>query len=76
MISYLPKLNSISECSNRIINTKTQTLITDIGVNKNLWPEAIKILTYLANRTETSTYNSIPLEVFLYAYYRENNNYT
>lgn len=49
MIFYLPKLNSISECSNRIINTKTQTLITDIGVNKNLWPEAMKILTYLAN---------------------------
>ena len=61
-------MHGISERSNGVINTKARALIADAGVNENLWPEA-KTSAYLANRTETSTQNGVPLEVFLRAYH-------
>ena len=68
-------MNSFSKCSYRVINTKAQALIADAEVNKNFWPEAVKILAYLANQTKMSTHNSVPLKVFLRKYHGDNNNY-
>lgn len=67
---------SISKYSNKVINTKAQVLISDFGINENLWPETLKNLSYLPNQTETTTYQSVPLKIFLRAYKRKNNNYT
>lgn len=50
--------------------------MADIGVNENLWPEAVKISVNLTNQTEMSIHNSVPLEVFLRAYHRDNDGYT
>ena len=69
-------MNGISECSNRVIKIKAQALIADSGVNENLWPEAVKTLAYLANRTETSIHKNVPLKVFLRTYNGDDNNYT
>ena len=75
-VPYSPEMNGISERSNGVINTKARALIADAGVNENLWPEAVKTSAYLANRTKTSTHNSVPLEVFLRAYHGDNDDYT
>lgn len=58
------------------MNTKIQALIADLGVNENLWREAIKTLANLTNRTETSTHKSMPLKVFLHEYNRNDDNYS
>lgn len=42
-------MNGISEQFNKVINTKAQVLMANAGVNKNLWPETVKTLVYLAN---------------------------
>lgn len=76
IVSYSPEINDISKRSNGVMNIKAPALITDIGANKNLWPEAVKTSANLANWTEMSTHNSMPLEVFLRAYHGDDDNYT
>ena len=75
-VPYLPEMNGVSERSNGVINTKARALIADAGVDENLWPEAVKTLVYLANRTETSTHKGVPLEIFLRAYHGDDDDYT
>ena len=42
-------MNGISELSNVVIENKPQPLIGDSGVNKNSWPDAVKLSVYLVN---------------------------
>lgn len=67
-------MNNISERSNRIINTKAPVLIANSEVNKNLWPEIIKILVDLSNQTEISIHKNMSFEIFLHIYNGDDNN--
>ena len=69
-------MNGISERTNGVININAQALITDSGVNENLWPQAVKTSEYLAYQTKTSTYKDVPLEVFLHEYNWDDGDYT
>lgn len=38
----------------------------NLGINEYFWPETVKPLAYLANKTKITTYQSVPFKIFLH----------
>ena len=55
---HTPKSNGISERYNRILGERTRTMLKRKQLPLSLWPEAIKTITYLRNRTTTAAVGS------------------
>lgn len=51
---YTPQLNGVSERMNRTLVEKAVTMIADSNVPRNMWPEAIRAVTYCQNRSPTT----------------------
>lgn len=64
-VAYSPEQNGKSERLNRSIVEKARSMISDSGVAKNLWSEAVCAAVYVLNRSPTSTLeNKTPAELW------------
>ena len=63
---YTPEQNGVAERANRTLIEGARSMLLGAGVNKNLWPYAIRTKCYLLNRTGTKANleSKTPLEKF------------
>jgi hypothetical protein len=64
-IPYTPQQNGVAERTNRTIVEKARSLLSDAGLPKAYWAEAVSTAVYLINRTPTRVLNfKTPEEVW------------
>lgn len=51
---YTPQQNGMIERENRIIQESARTMLLSSGLNKSLWPEAVRTAVYVLNRSTNS----------------------
>lgn len=52
--SYTPEQNGFIERENRTVQESARTMLVACGLNKSLWPEAVKTAVYFLNRSPSS----------------------
>lgn len=63
---YVHELNGTAERMNRSVMDTARCLLTDSNLNNKYWPEVVKTVAYLKNRTLTNTIKrKTPYEIFL-----------
>lgn len=60
--AYSPQNNGKAERLNRTLCDKTRALLFDSGVDKKLWPEALRVAAYVTNRSPTTSLKITPYE--------------
>lgn len=61
---YTPQQNGVAERKNRSLIEMARCLLTDAGLPKYLWAEAVNTANYIQNRTITKGADSIPSELW------------
>lgn len=61
-VPYSPQLNGKAERLNRTLMEKSRCLIADSELNKEMWGEAVRVATYLHNRSPSTTIDTTPYE--------------
>lgn len=62
-VPFTPELNGKAERLNRLIAERARAMISDSGMPKSLWPQAVTCAVYLINRSVTVN-NKIPAEMW------------
>jgi len=57
-----PQQNGVAERMNRTIMEKVQSMLSNFGLEKNFWAEAVKTACYLINRSPTTALDGVPLK--------------
>lgn len=64
-IAYTPEQNGVSERANRTIVERARTMLSDAGLEKRFWAEAVSTAVYLKNRAPTvAVKGKTPLEAW------------
>lgn len=64
---YSPSQNGKAERVNRTLQERTTAILQDSGLPANLWPEVMKTVVYLMNRSPKAGFDRTPFE-FFYGY--------
>jgi hypothetical protein len=60
-----PQQNGVSERMNRTIISKVRCMLSNVGLNRHFWAEAVSTACYLINRSpSTAIYKKTPIEVW------------
>lgn len=63
-VGYTPEQNGISERRIRILMEAARTMLTQSGLPKNVWAEAVRHANYMFNRVKHEKSNETPFEMF------------
>lgn len=61
---YSPSQNGKAERVNRTLQERTTAILEDSGFSTNLWPEVMKTVVYLMNRSPKAGFDRTPFEFF------------
>ncbi|GBP89832.1 Retrovirus-related Pol polyprotein from transposon TNT 1-94 [Eumeta japonica] len=64
-VPYTPQQNGVAERANRTIIEMARSMLSNSGLNENLWAEAVSTAVYIRNRSPTCLIkDATPFEVF------------
>ena len=62
-VPYTPEQDGVAERGFRTIFEKVRCIVSDLAIPKNLWPELVRAIVYITNRSATSVLKSMtPIE--------------
>lgn len=59
---YTPEQNGFIERENRTVQESARTMLLASGLNKTLWPEAVRTAVYILNRSALANRSKTPFE--------------
>ena len=63
MAPYIPEQNGITEAANKVVLTKTRSIMINSGLPAQFWTDTVLTAVFLTNRT-SSTSGPAPLQKF------------